>query len=378
MPLYHAIGTALVSELELREKEALGQIEAFESASRAKSKKASVEFSTGSLTLENMLESFESEAGEVVPFQEIGIGRPLAVELRHLYTGKHPETNFFNRESDLLVTSAMKSIATFDAAPRAINFMSSEVKPRTNISQSAATRQGTPLIHYSPALTEYNTVLTLEMGFDEFDGRLLDTLASAFQAAAGMPIFMSTSQYLMAASMVTKISRDLGSALFDNEPVFEATTAIELMRPGSMQSWSGFKLIVDSSFDQGVLRDFHVNQAGQLVNSSHERYNGKHPYMIISLDGRENASYKNFAPTAASAALLEKFYRMKSGQSNDLDPLLDALNLYNDWKFRQKADELADQLKRFEKGTTEHQRKQTEYKAAVANILEKALRPVPN
>ena len=69
---------------------------------------------------------------------------------------------------------------------------------------------------------------------------------------------------------------------------------------------------------------------------------------------------------------------MKSGQSNDLDPLLDALNLYNDWKFRQKADELADQLKRFEKGTTEHQRKQTEYKAAVANILEKALRPVPN
>ncbi len=66
------------------------------------------------------------------------------------------------------MTSAMKSIAAFNAAPRALNFLERGVHPKTNVRSAAATEQGTSVIYYAPALVERASVLTLEVGFNNF------------------------------------------------------------------------------------------------------------------------------------------------------------------------------------------------------------------
>ena len=88
-----------------------------------------------------------------IKFEPIGIGRPLIVEVRRVYTGSHPAPGWFSESKDMLVTSAMKSIATFNAAPRAVNFLKKGVERKTTLTQVAATSDGTPLVYYSFAMT---------------------------------------------------------------------------------------------------------------------------------------------------------------------------------------------------------------------------------
>ena len=51
-------------------------------------------------------------------------------------------------------------------------------------------------------------------------------------------------------------------------------------------------------------------------------------------------AYDKFIPTAASAALLERFYGLGDRQGSEVKSLLDAVELYNDWTFRREADAL--------------------------------------
>lgn len=64
-----------------------------------------------------------------LPFEPIGIGRPLGVEVLHVYAGDLP-SHLFNRTPDVLVTSAARSWATTDAAPRALNRLAEDVGRR--------------------------------------------------------------------------------------------------------------------------------------------------------------------------------------------------------------------------------------------------------
>ena len=104
--------------------------------------------------------------------------------------------------------------------------------------------------------------------------------------------------------------------------------------------------------------------------------------MVISLDGRENVDYEAFTPTAASAILLDRFLGLNDGQEKPLGPLLDALKLYNDLKFREKADELEKERKKLEEKdlkTAEDEAKiqqlRQAHDASVTNILNELLRP---
>lgn len=76
-----------------------------------------------------------------------------------------------------------------------------------------------------------------------------------------------------------------------------------------------------------MLRDHEVNAKGALVRVDNEDklYDGEHPYVVISLDGLENDDYKNFTPTAATAAQLDKFYNLNDGASQPPRVLADAL-----------------------------------------------------
>lgn len=376
MAVYRLLGSAIVSNAEFQEKAVLGQLSTFNNNLNLDTNSAMVEFKNGKLESDNFVRSILQPTGETTPFQPIGAGKPLTIQMRHLYTGKYPKKGVFDKTKDMLVTSAMKSIATFDAAPRAINFLTKNIKAKHGLSNPAATDKGTPLIHYSPALTETNTVLTLEIGFDEFPDQAFDVVSNALSQAAGIPLFMSASTHLLAASSIMKVAGDIGSRVFDKSPVFKATESLAFSTPGETIPVADFRLIVEDNVD--INREFGKYRLSPdgLVDNNGQKYSGETPYVIISLDGARNDNYSEFIPTAASAVILEKFFNIREGQGQTLDPLIDAIKVYNDYKFRRKADDLKEDLDKINnKESEEYLESKKEYDALVENILEDVLKP---
>lgn len=376
MANYRILGNAIVSNEELQEKTILGKIENFNKNLSSNSDKAKIEFSTGIMTAANIETILSKAEGKTTPFTPIGPGKPLTVQIRHLYTGQYPKKGLFDKTKDMIVTSAMKSIATFNAAPRAINFLTKDVQQKHGMSNPAATEDGTPLIHYTPALTETNTLLTIEIGFDEFPNESFDAVGNALSQAAGIPLFISASTHLLAASSIIKLAGNVGSRFLDKSPVFKATEFLAFSTPGTKVPVADFRLIVEDDVDVGKVFKGYILSTDGLVDIKGSKYKGDTPYVIISLDGRKNDSYNEFIPTAASAVVLEKFYNLREGQGNTLDPLVDAIKIYNDYKFRRKADKLKEELNGFkDKKSKEYKDKEEIYNANISNILDDLLKP---
>lgn len=176
------------------------------------------------------------------------------------------------------------------------------------------------MIHYTPALVERASILTLEIGFDEFPDEVFGMVSNAFQEAAGVPVFLSASAYLLAAGAITKILSDVGSRLFDKSPVFRATVPLSFLRPGDIPPGADFRLVIGDDAEEALLREYSVGADGVLRNKENEPYRGDIPYLVISLDGRENEEYEAFAPTAASATLLERYFGLEERQERTLGP----------------------------------------------------------
>lgn len=327
------------------------------------------------------MKGFEAEFGPDEPmgvstaFSEIGIGKPLTIEIRRVYTGEYPKAVFgFN--DGMLVTSAIRSLATFNAAPRAVNFLKDKVEKNTSMETPHATEEGTPLVFYTPALAEKNTILTIEFIFDEFPRKAVESVAKAFTTAAAIPLFAAQSTHLVAAGMLTNLVGILGERLLDGRPPFTVTEPLHFLRGGDEVPQQGFHLMAKDDFDLEA-EGCQFNEAkGELVfKSDGKQYNGPHPYVVFSLDGTPNEDYEKFTATAASATLLETFYHLGEGQSQSLDTLVSAVTLYNDWQFRQKADKLKSKLDEAKEGTNEYKRLKAQYDAYVANILNTNLKP---
>jgi hypothetical protein len=150
---------------------------------------------------------------------------------------------------------------------------------------------------------------------------------------------------------------------------------LSFLRPGEVPPQADFRLVAPDDVTPALLQEYSVSADGRLVDKNGKQYDGDMPYMVISLDGRENKTYEEFAPTAASAALLEQFYGVREGQQQPIQPLLDALKLYSDWTFRKRADGLAQELGKLDTKSEQYKQKKTEYQAAIANIRNELLKP---
>ncbi len=348
MPLYRPVGNQLLSKERLTELEITAP--------------ETLDFSE-----KNVLEGLLL-GDEKVAFEPIGLNKALAVEIRHIYTGEHPKGAFW--KNDMLITSAMRSIATFNARPRAVNFLKSNVKKNTNLRNPSATEDGTPLVFYAQALTEENSVLDIEIIFQRFPEELFQAASSAFKAAAGVPIFVThgLSGFLLAAGSVSKMAGSIGEALFDGRPIFKETVELSFTRGGSQVPQEGFHILVSDDFDLEAEGCTFDAEQGVLLRDGKE-YDGSHPYVVISLDGRTNEAYKEFVPTAASAALLESFFHIGEGQQQSLDVVMDAVRLYNDHQFKRKADAIAERLTTMDPQSADYQRLKEKYDAYLANLV---------
>ncbi len=372
MAIFYQVGGVLVGNDELRAK--ANAIRQFQ-ANVKSNEPASLELMRGKLTASAMRPMAAALAAPIglVP---IGIGKPLTVMIRHVYTGDQAE-GFWGRKG-MLVASSMKSIAQYEGAPRAVNFLVRQVQNNTNFRQVAAPDAGTPLVCYSPALTQDSSVITIEVAFEGFPDALFTAVSQLFTSAAGIPIFAPASGYLTAAGIVTKLAGDIGKSLFNGSSALKRNEEITFVTPGSLEGVAQFALLLPDGADDASLAQYEVNDQGILADRATKQtpYNGPVPYVVLSFDGRQHDEYKNFVPTAASAALLEHFFNVNENGVQLLTPLVDAMKVYNDLRYRTSADTLKARLAAIaDHDSQAYKDLLAEYNANVANIGNDLLKP---
>ena len=339
--IYYSYGTAILTAREAKKTQARARGAKLLEESRRGRRLAPVDLPTGQLSAEMVKTSPPRTRGKVVEWQPIGVGKPLTIEIREVYTGAFPSSPF-GAQKPMLLASATKSIAAFDAKPLALNFLTRKTAKRSRINRPGANQQGTPVVFHSPAMTDLSITVDLSMVFDQFPKEFLDTVSGAFKSAAGVPVFLTQSMYLLAASEVTRIAGAVGEMLFDGKPAFEASESIDLALPGAAAAIAGFMLVTPGNVDDvdsSLRQDFQIAD-GKLVNSKGQPYQGDVPYVILAVDGTARPDLENFAPSAVTAAALTQFYGLKDGAKAALGPLLDALKLYSDMSFRTEIDKI--------------------------------------
>lgn len=366
MTVYRALGNAFVSEEEYRERLLDGSLgDFFGSAGGGRVQELDFEF--GRITTNDL-------PAPRVGFTPVGLGKPMAVMIRRIYTGKHPAKKGFGGRKDMLVVSAMKGLGVYEASPRAVNFLTSDVGPKTSVQFQSAMHSGTPLVYYTPALTQADSVVSFEFIFDSFPKDAIDSVSSTLTALGGIPVFAPASASLLAAGTLLKLGAKLGEAIFDGSPEFEATDPITFALPGAPSAVADFRLVVDPMrFDRAILRDYQLRGGDELVDANGKPYSGECPYLVVSIDGASNREFEKFTPTAATAALLERFYRSQTVSSTVLDGLVEAMKLSNDMRFRSRAESVKKEIEDPKLDPARLQAKIDEYEALRKNILTDAL-----
>jgi hypothetical protein len=363
MAIYRALGTALVPEREYREALGRRTLHEVSESVRSRAPKGRVEFENGVLDAASL---------PAVEFEPVGFGKPLTVMIRNIYTGQHPRSAF-GKSRDMLAMSAMKGLGVYNAAPRAVNFLKKDVTRTSSIQFAGAAEEGTPLVYYSPALTQPDSVVTVEVVFDEFPKESMDKVGGAFSSLAGVPMFAPYSGVLLAAGLLIKLVGKIGEAIVDGDPAFRSTEPITFTLPGQPAAIADFRLMTEEDLDPSVLRDYELRGNKLVKVGSDQEYRGQTPYVVLSLDGRKNDAYASFVPTAATAVLLERFYRTQSGGSTAIDALIEGVKLYNDVRFRRQADAVKKEIDGMPNGD-EKSKKSEEYNALVRNILSDELK----
>ena len=316
---------------------------------------------------------FESVAISVPGTQPIGSGQPLSILVRHVYTGRFPKSSAFGSRKDVLLSSAVRDVfTTFNAAPRAVNMLKRRIAPRTHIAGLDATESGTPLIYYSPAITTVSTTATIEMSFDDFPDELVSRIGGAIASAGGIPLFGPYGPVMIGVGLAMKLVSTVVNALSDSRAEFSVSERLEFELPDGDPLAAGYRVLCAPSFDPTPL-EFKLGSG--LVTPEGRPYDGDEPYIVVLLDGRRQDAFKDFVPTAATAALLERFLQQKEGSDLVISAVVDAVKVYNDVRFRREADKLRAQLTDLEEGSPEYQRLKKRVDAMLANVGDPLLQP---
>jgi len=369
MPVYYALGKAVVNEQNYLQETKAARVTRL--AERLEEDhKAAIAIAGRTMAIKDVLQPLKKPR---TPFEPIEYGKPLAVEIRCVYTGNNPKKSFGKKSKDMIITSAFKSITTFNEAPRAVNLLKSRVQARSTI-EWGATDKGTPLAFYTPAVMDSVTFATFEVVFDNFPDDILTKLAKAIDQAAKVPVFAAQSTYLLAAGSLLNLVAKAGHSIFDGKVAFKATEKITFAHPGSEPTIAGWRILTQDTLDNDFLRHLRVGKEGRLLGADGKPYAGDFPYIVISLDGREVEAYKEFTPTAASAALLDKFFGIGEGETTMIDNALEGLKLYSDYRFRIRAEKVQKALAKIKPGDPKYDKKKKELEALKANILHEELK----
>jgi hypothetical protein len=318
------------------------------------------------------VEGLEAAAIEVPGAESIGTGKPLSIIMRHTYTGRYPKGIFGGTRSDLLITSAVRDVfATFNAAPRAINMLRRRVPHHSTLAGIDATENGTPLIYYSPAVTQVSTTATIELSFDDYPDELVSRIGNAIVTAGGIPLFGPYGAVLIGVGLAMKLVSTVVNALTDSKPEFSISERLEFELPDGAPLTPGYRILCEPSFDP---TPYSFKLGTGLIDANGRPYTGDEPYVVLLLDGKKRDAFREFTPTAATAALLDRFLQQKDGSDLVISAIVDAVKLYSDFRFRREVDRLNAMLPS-DTNSEEYKALKKKIDALLANIGEPLLMP---
>jgi hypothetical protein len=308
------------------------------------------------------------------PYQGIGPGKPLTIVIETIYLGNYPDPTPwlpFQDTGDVLVTSAHKAFESFEAAPRAVHLLEKDAERRVSLKAKAA-HEGSQLVYYSPAVTDVSSILfSLELSVDlDFDKEIGNALTKAVTAAGALPVFAPAAPYLVAAGVAIPIALSAVSLLARPHTFFAEHVELNIDRPGVELAQPG-ALVFYPGDDKRAFAGYKL-KGRELRDRKGNPYRGELSYAVISLDGTERKAFEDWSATAASAALLERFFSSGEVISSALGIVSDSLVLYNDMTYRQKA---ADALKKSKTAKGAEKKRQKDlYEAYVKNIKTEEIR----
>ena len=344
MPYSYVFNDVVVSSDELSEKIGLGARAAYEQALQS-DPTATLEFSGGVVSPAAVL-----AGADPLPFEPIGIGRPLSVEILGYYTGDLPPWFGF-RKPGMLVSSAVKAIEDYDAQAKAVNQIVNEVDNRLYLRPSAEA-EGSPIVYYSAALVPDTTIVDLSLSIDRFDEEVFSFLASLLKSAAGLPMFFVpgpggavAGTALLAGSVVADKAGELGKVLFNSKTFLSESIGLRFDTPGFFAIDSQTIFVTDTKKNRGELDGYKPTLVGGgmpqqymvMRNDAGQDYAGPAPYIILNLDGRQRDNLAGFKARAAPSAILEKFVGSPDAGNQAVAILEEAMGLLNDATFREKG-----------------------------------------
>jgi hypothetical protein len=271
----------------------------------------------------------------------------------------------------------VKQLPVYDAAPRAMQALIPKVDESYGFGSLPANLPGSPLLYYTPALTNRGLTVTLEMVFDRFPDDAFQQIGNMLGVAAGIPVFAPASAYLLAGSMIVKLFAKVAEMLVDGRPAFSQSLSISVDRPLYEDTAPGFLLLTPSNVLAANLTNgkFKVDPVRGLVDGTNGAYAGPDPYIVVGLDGTPRPDYADFTPTLATAAVLSRFLHLGDGQPTPTGLIVDALKAYNDIYYRSRADATRKQLDGLDPTSEEALKLKRLLDAYVKNIGNDDLKP---
>ncbi len=366
------IGDVMVEAAEFSEKVALGTMGRFLNEMKVPRRTdAKIHFRRGTVKAVDLLGPLDID---VPPFQPVGLGSPLSVEILAVYTGDVPRRWFGWAKSDLLVTSAVKTLTHLDAAPRAINQLVSAVDSHRHV-QTSALNEGSAIVYYTPSLVNEHLTVTLQVIADSFDRVTFQRLEQLLKAAGAVPLFVPAQSYLLVGSYAAGIFGKLGEILFESRPFLHDDIHLPFSTPGIPVAVARHIVV----YDYRDRNEFETDYTVRLVQTTEPsktrvalvnrktglEYEGDAPYAILSLDGRPRQELNDFTPRFASAALLERFLGTQDAGGQAVQTLQSAMQLYNDFVHHQRARDIKQQLDDLDTDASDY----AEQKAALERLL---------
>lgn len=367
MTMYRVLNQHIVSEAEFVARST--DLKAHFEARAMGSKVAPLELSGG-----KQLTAAAPGTTPTIPILPIGPGLPLSIVILHVYTGKYPERSIFKSRGDMAIVSGVKNFTAVNASARAINYLQSAIAPHSHFVAPSVFDQGTPLIMYSPAVVDKEMIFTVEMATaNDFVRNLLEQIGGGFQGLAGIPLLLPYAGYLLGGNALLKLGEGIADALYQSVPAFKQQEVVNFDNPFIAPSTSEVRVICNKGL--AATNYIYKDKLG-LVDAKGAQYDGDEPYVVVGLDGAQRDEWKGFTPAVASAAVLQKFFTVKTAGQTVVDTIVGAATVYSDLKYRQ----LASSLKAKIDATPPPANKddlQKQYDAAVKNIVEPTMVPKP-
>jgi len=305
----------------------------------------------------------------------IGVGKPLCIEIMHFYSGDAPQKVFGGEKSALIVSGFRKGLFAIDASPRFLNFWKEKLGDRQTVDNSIF-NESTRLVYYSPAMDEDTIEVELEVQFNKVDGNAFDQVETLMRSAAGIPLFVGASGFLIAGAGLLKLAGKLAGALENKDPFLSDKLSLNFIDDDKLININQFPVCCRDE-DEGFFSDFDVvlgkntkgvEEAKLVHKTTGERYAGNKPYLLLQVSNAARVANGEFTSRVVSAAMMDRFYgNQKKEQAAEI--LLESTKLFNDMNYANKIKNVKKQLKGLKSSHPDFAKLTEQLKAYEQNVV---------